>query len=126
MEPDPFDIAITLYRNTGYSMPVDLPDAKGSPLPTPGYVFHLEISPATFDGSWASPPTFAQQNISGSGEYGTVFVLHEADTAALDFRTSYRYQVLARAPGIGADAVSLRGGSCRVIDGPVMPQVSPL
>ena len=89
MEQDPFAIPITLFRNTGYAMPVSLQDAKGAPYYTDGYVFRLEIVLATFDRSWAAPPAppaFVQQNISASGASGTVFVLHEGDTASLDYR----------------------------------------
>jgi hypothetical protein len=46
----------------------------------------LEIVPSAFDKSWASPPSFAQQNVAGSGSSGTVFVLDDADTAALDIK----------------------------------------
>jgi hypothetical protein len=124
VEQDPFAIAISFFRNTGYSIPIVLQDAKGAPFPTEGYAFRLEIVAATFDRSWTSPPAFAQQNICGSGASGTVFVLHEEDTAGFNYRTAYKWRVLAQAPG-GSDAAALIGGPCQVFDGPAMPELTP-
>jgi hypothetical protein len=105
---DPFSIPITLYRNCGYSMPILLQDAKGAPYPTDGYIFRLEIVPSAFDKSWASPPSFAQQNVAGSGSSGTVFVLDDADTAALDYKTAYTWRVLTSAPAAPPERLSGR------------------
>jgi hypothetical protein len=124
MTQDPFAIPIAIFRNTGYVMPLTLEDFEGEPFPTPEWAFRLEISPSSFDRSWTEPSSFSQQNVtSGSGATGTTFILHEEDTAALDYRLSYRWRVLALAPG--ADPSSLIGGSCTVYDGPAMPQVEP-
>src|SRR5438876_3920289 len=91
---DPFAIPIAIFRNAGYSLPVELQEANGTPFPTPGWAFRLEIVPARSDRSWASPPAFAQAKVSGSGESGTVFVLEDSDTASLDFRLAYNWRVL--------------------------------
>jgi hypothetical protein len=122
---DPFEIPIILYRNAGYSMPVGLQDSNNNPYPTPGYLFRLEISPTRSDNSWASPPAFAQTNVAGSGDSGTVFVLTDADTNKLDFRVGYAWRVLTR---ISSEAVpaALIGGSCTVLDGPSIPEVNPV
>ena len=124
MEQDPFGIAITLYRNCGYQMPVGLQDAKGAPYSTEGYTFRLEIVPAQFDRSWPSPATFAQQHLAGSGSSGTTFLLSDSDTASLDYRTAYHWRVMAVAPG--SDPSALIGGNCTVLDGPAVPEVNPL
>ena len=111
-----------MYRNCGYQMPVSLQDTLGAPFLTPGWDFRLEITPAAFDRSWTEPFSFAQQQASGSGASGTTFILHEEDTAALDYRTAYQWRVLVLPPG--ADPAALIGGSVKVFDGPVMPQVN--
>ena len=105
-------------------MPVGLQDAKGAPYPTEGYIFRLEIVPASFDRSWSSPPAFAQQHLAGSGSAGATFVLSDSDTGGLDYRTAYHWRVMAVAPS--SDPSALIGGNCTVIDGPVVPEVNPL
>ena len=125
MEQNPsFAIAIQLYRNCGYAMPVSFADLKGAPYYTPGWDFRMEITPTSFDGSWTEPASFSQQNTSGaSGESGTTFVIYEEDTAALDYKTAYSWRVLALCPG--ADPSPIVGGSCKVYDGPQMTEVTP-
>lgn len=122
---DAFSIPITLYRNAGYSMPVSLQNPDGSPYPTPGWTFRLEIVPASFDRSWASPATFAQQKVAGSGNAGTVFVLVDPDTASLDFKTSYNWRVMVQQAPHSSPSV-LIGGSCTVLDSPPFPEINPL
>ena len=105
-------------------MPVTLEDGKGVPFLTEDYVFRMEISPVRSDNSWASPPSFAQQNTCGSGSSGTTFVLTDEDTNKLNFRLGYNWRVLAMPPG--TTPYGLIGGGCTVLDEPSIPEVNPL
>lgn len=116
----PTSIPIKIFRNSGYTMPVSLEDGTGAPYPTPGYLYRLEIAPVRSDGSWPSPPTFAQEITAGETDAGANFLLDDTDTEAFDYRIDYQWRVLAQAPG--AAPATLVGGPAEVQDGPALPE----
>ena len=106
-------------------MPILLQDAKGSPTRWMAIFSGLEIVPSAFDKSWASPPSFAQQNVAGSGSSGTVFVLDDADMAGARYKTAYTWRVLTSAPAAPPERLSGRAlPKCSM--GPAMPQINPV
>ena len=119
----PTSIPIKIFRNSGYSLPLSLEDGTGVPYLTPDYLFRLEIAPVRSDGSWPTPPAFAQEITAGPTDAGANFILEKTDTAAFDYHVDYQWRVLAMAPG--ASPATLVGGPAEVRDGPVWPPEEP-
>ena len=45
---DPFSIPITIFRYTGYQLPVNLQECDGQALLSRGYTFRLQNKPYSF------------------------------------------------------------------------------
>src|SRR5208337_1592548 len=117
---------ITIYRNYGVQIPVQVNDVNLNALTVTNYGFAFIIAPNQIDGSLGPPVlTCSTPTVVEPGLLTFAFSQFQTATLQLDSVITYKYYILSQNPYQSSPAVNSMG-RIKVKDAPVMPVFTPV